>query len=344
MLALQLAERVPQEAGRDVDGDVARRLEQRKEPRRLGAVARAEVDQRHPGAAGAGDGLGMGGDDRALGAGRVVLVELGDGLEQVRTQAVVEVLGLEAGGRSREKGDGVGALVRRGRRSVGPRAAGSAVAAGRRTRAERSWASTVTRLPRWRPLHPESTHDAPFGCATPGSRHRARRCLLGAARPAAAASSPEKPSHVLKPWDPARPVPELDLLDLDGRRHRLAPLADRVVLLNFWATWCEPCRAEMPSLSNLALREIASGLVVLAVNYKEPAEKIRHFLKANPFRPPVLLDTDGDCSIAWTPKVFPTTVVIGRGARPVTSVIGDLDWTGPVARSLLDPLLAKRHG
>lgn len=161
---------------------------------------------------------------------------------------------------------------------------------------------------------------------------------------AARAAPPEKPSHVLKPWDPARPVPELDLPDLAGRRHTLAQVADRVVLLNFWATWCQPCLAEMPSLEALALREIAGGLTVLAVNYKEPAEKIRSFLKANPYRLPILLDADGDASIAWTPRVFPTTVILARGTRPVTSVVGDLDWTGPVARGLIDPLLAKRHG
>lgn len=176
-------------------------------------------------------------------------------------------------------------------------------------------------------------------------RRRALAAGLGLALAGAARSAPsEKPTYVVRPWDASRPAPELDLADLDGRRHRLPAFADRVVLLNFWATWCEPCRAEMPSLESLALREIGNGLVVLAVNYKEGAEKIRGFLKASPFRPPILLDTDGDCAISWTPKVFPTTVVVARGTRPVASVVGDLDWTGPVARSLVDPLLARRHG
>ena len=97
LLALQLAQRVAQEVDRDVDRDVARRLEQRKQRRRLGAVAGAEIDQRHARADRVGDRGAVGGEDRRLGARRVVLGQLGDRLEQMRAEPVVEELGRDAG-------------------------------------------------------------------------------------------------------------------------------------------------------------------------------------------------------------------------------------------------------
>ncbi len=139
----------------------------------------------------------------------------------------------------------------------------------------------------------------------------------------------------------ARPVPGLDLADLDDHRWSLAALVGRVVVLNFWATWCEPCRAEMPSLAALAARMRAEGVVVLAINYKEPPALIRQFVERLPFTAPVLLDADGDATFAWSPRVFPSTVLIGRDGRPTVSVLGELDWGGTVARELLEPLIAK---
>ncbi len=138
-------------------------------------------------------------------------------------------------------------------------------------------------------------------------------------------------------------MPSLALVDLDGRAWSLGSLAGRVVLLNFWATWCEPCRLEMPSLEAAARAHRDAGLVVLAVNYKETAATIRSFLERMPYKATILLDADGDAATEWTPRVFPSTVLIGRDGKPVATVMGDLDWTGSEALGLIEPLLASPH-
>ncbi len=81
------------------------------------------------------------------------------------------------------------------------------------------------------------------------------------------------------------------------------------------------------------------GVVVLAVNYKEPVALVRQFVERLPFKAPVLIDADGDATFEWSPRVFPSTVLVGRDGRPTVSVLGELDWGGAVARELLEPLV-----
>jgi thiol-disulfide isomerase/thioredoxin len=161
-----------------------------------------------------------------------------------------------------------------------------------------------------------------------------RRCVLFAALAVAAGAR----AHQLRPW--TRAAPPLALNDLDGKPWQLSALQGRAVLLNFWATWCEPCREEMPSLQALARRHEADSLLVLMVNYRESEPGIRRFLERTPLALPVLLDSDGSAARAWTPRVFPTTVLIDRSGQPRHQVVGAVDWNGDEARQWVRELLA----
>jgi len=143
----------------------------------------------------------------------------------------------------------------------------------------------------------------------------------------------------VRPWPKGRAAPRLQLSSLDGQPWSLAALKGQVVLLNFWASWCEPCRAEMPSLEGLARQYGRDGLSVVAINYQEGEPGIRRFLQGTPFTLPILLDGDGAAARAWTPLVFPSTVVIGRDGRPVFTVVGEADWSSDEARRSITPLL-----
>ena len=187
------------------------------------------------------------------------------------------------------------------------------------------------------------THRMPSMNANPVGRTTRRRMLGASLGMSAALALPglARAAHVVRPWPADKPVPPLALADLDGKAWSLAALMGRPVMLNFWASWCEPCRAEMPSLERLATRHARAGLAVLSVNYKEAAPAIKRFLEMLPFSLPILLDADGVVAAAWTPRVFPTTVLIDRSGMPRHSVIGELDWMGSVASELVEPLLAR---
>jgi thiol-disulfide isomerase/thioredoxin len=111
-------------------------------------------------------------------------------------------------------------------------------------------------------------------------------------------------------------------------------------LINFWASWCEPCRAELPSLDALAQFYGPEKLVVLAVNFKEaPTVALRHVQREN-IGLPILLDPSGQIAREWGASVFPTTVLVAVDGRVRGVVRGELDWSSLQAGKLVAPLMS----
>jgi peroxiredoxin len=133
---------------------------------------------------------------------------------------------------------------------------------------------------------------------------------------------------------------EFQLPALDGGTVRLADLRGRVVLLNFWATWCGPCREEMPGLAALATELGPRGLVVVAVSVREPRTKVEPFVRDFRLRFPVALDEEGTVTAQYHVFALPTTVVVDRHGRHVGTALGIRDWTGGDARAYVRGLLA----
>ena len=126
---------------------------------------------------------------------------------------------------------------------------------------------------------------------------------------------------------------------MQGRTWTLERLRGRAVLLNFWATWCPPCRAEMPSLQQLAEIYGPEQLQVLAINVGEGPRRIAQYLQSSGLELTVLLDPKSEISRAWGATVLPTTLLIDTEGRPRQRVRGELDWSGREAMALVEPLL-----
>jgi thiol-disulfide isomerase/thioredoxin len=142
-------------------------------------------------------------------------------------------------------------------------------------------------------------------------------------------------------WPAGKRVPQSLGTDLQEHPRSLKEFRGKAILVNFWASWCEPCVAEMPSLQALAQRHGSEHLVVLAMNFKEAAPTAERFVQRNAIAIPVLLDSKGDVARAWGANVFPTTVLISADGRVQAVVRGALDWAGPQADALVSPLLAR---
>lgn len=128
--------------------------------------------------------------------------------------------------------------------------------------------------------------------------------------------------------DPA--PPPLKLTGLDGQAHDLAALRGRVVLVNFWASWCPPCVHELPSLQRLQERLANRPFTILAVNMGERDQEVRAFLRQTAQVDfPILLDRAAAALKAWKVFVFPTSFVIGRDGRIHYALAGELDWEDP---------------
>ena len=145
---------------------------------------------------------------------------------------------------------------------------------------------------------------------------------------AANAAEPRQALTALASMPPAR---DFVLNDLDGKSRRLSELRGKVVLVNFWATWCPPCRRELPSMERLWRLLNQEDFVVLAVNVGEDIDTVFAFTGMLETAPtfPILLDRDSAVLKAWPVKGLPTTFVVDREGRVVYRAVGGRDFDNP---------------
>lgn len=158
----------------------------------------------------------------------------------------------------------------------------------------------------------------------------------------AATASPDLSARFV-PVAPDRATPPpLVLADLQGRSHDLADWRGQVLVINFWATWCAPCLAELPTLELLQARREGAGLTVITVNYGESPERVVEFVQRMGMELPVLLDAFHRVRYDWHVRALPTTFVVDRKGRLRYVVRGELDWTADEVLARLDALTAER--
>ncbi|WP_242511932.1 TlpA family protein disulfide reductase [Rhodobaculum claviforme] len=143
--------------------------------------------------------------------------------------------------------------------------------------------------------------------------------------------------------DTPRDVPAAELLDGDDAVHRLEDWRGRWLVVNFWATWCPPCRAEMPGLDRLEAALGGPGFAVLPVaTGRNPMPAVRRFYQeAGLAHLPILRDPRQGFAAAMGVFGLPVTVILDPDGREVARLTGDAHWDGPEARAILDALLAQ---
>ncbi len=137
-------------------------------------------------------------------------------------------------------------------------------------------------------------------------------------------------------------VPDGDFTDLGGRRQSIGGLRGNIVLLNFWATWCGPCREEMPPMQRLYEQLNARrGFAMLAVS-DENAGKVAAFVKKNGYTFPVAIDAKGQGNERFGASSLPTTYILDRDGRVLVAQVGATQWDHPAIVAWLRQLLASR--
>ena len=142
----------------------------------------------------------------------------------------------------------------------------------------------------------------------------------------------------MRPWSRGE-TPSLAGPGLEGERLDLRSLAGRAVLVQFWASWCEPCRDELPALGRLADRMRGRPFALLTVNLGEGRDRAARFLAEAGVRLPVVLDPGGEAGRAWGVKGLPMAFLVDASGRVRSWIFGECDWTSGAPGEALEALV-----
>lgn len=139
-------------------------------------------------------------------------------------------------------------------------------------------------------------------------------------------------------WQPETAAPEFTLADLEGREVSLKDYRGKIVFLNFWATWCPPCRNEMPSMEKLYQQLDGRAFAMLAVDLQESSSQVQRFVEDAGFSFSVLLDTSGRTGASYQVSGIPTTYIIDKEGNVLAHTVGGREWNTPEMISLFSDL------
>ncbi len=138
---------------------------------------------------------------------------------------------------------------------------------------------------------------------------------------------------------PGTTAAPFELKSLEGKSVPMQQFAGKLVVLNFWATWCGPCKEEMPAFERLRQKLDPERVSLLTVTTDLQREGIKHFLASLDVHLPVLFDEDQEVSRAYMVRALPTTVIISRQGMVVGRALGPRDWDSPEAVRYMERLL-----
>ena len=145
----------------------------------------------------------------------------------------------------------------------------------------------------------------------------------------------------LSGYRPGTKPPEFKGTTLDNRTVSLDSLRGKVLLVNFWASWCNECRPEMPMFERLHREFAARGLSVIGINAREGTPAIYQYAKELHLTFPLVLDPRGEINRAYGVIGLPATFLIGRDGRAVARTVGPRDWESAPAKAIIQALLSE---
>jgi peroxiredoxin len=134
-------------------------------------------------------------------------------------------------------------------------------------------------------------------------------------------------------------VPSFMIMDLKGKEKQLDDYKDKLILVNFWASWCGPCNEEAPSMEKMYKELRSKGLVVVGISIDHHVSQVEKFVKEYSITFPVLLDTDENVASSYGITGVPETFILNRNYKLIKHIIGPIDWTSPDATNYLSELL-----
>ena len=133
-------------------------------------------------------------------------------------------------------------------------------------------------------------------------------------------------------------APDFNISGFSGKNVKLSEYKGKVVLLNFWASWCPPCKAEMPSIQKLYDTLKSSKFTVMAIDVGEPKENGANYIKNNKFTFPVFFDAKNDASSEYSVSSIPATYIIDKNGYLIAGMIGSFEWDNEKVVKALDLL------